>query len=51
MVEGGKIDWACHSNDAATAFNEVVDLDDAIKVAYELRTTSRRDTDSGDSRS
>ena len=35
MVEGGKIDWACHSNDAATAFNEVVDLDDAIKVAYE----------------
>ena len=36
MVEGGKIDWACHSNDAATAFNEVVDLDDAIKVAYEF---------------
>jgi len=23
MVEGGKIDWACHSNDAATAFHEV----------------------------
>ena len=36
MVEGGKIDWACHSNDAATVFNEVVDLDDAIKVAYEF---------------
>jgi alkaline phosphatase len=34
MVEGGKIDWACHSNDAATAFNEVVDMDNAIKVAY-----------------
>ncbi len=23
MVEGGKIDWACHANDAATVFNEV----------------------------
>lgn len=36
MVEGGKIDWACHSNDAATAFHEVMDLDNAIKVAYEF---------------
>lgn len=36
MVEGGKIDWACHSNDAATAFHEVVDMDDAVKVAYEF---------------
>lgn len=36
MVEGGKIDWACHSNDAATAFHEVVDLDEAVKVAYEF---------------
>lgn len=36
MVEGGKIDWACHSNDAATAFHEVMDLDNAVKVAYEF---------------
>ena len=36
MVEGGKIDWAGHSNDAATNFREVMDLDDAIKVAYEF---------------
>lgn len=36
MVEGGKIDWACHSNDAATAFAEVQDFDNAIKVAYEF---------------
>lgn len=36
MVEGGKIDWACHSNDAATAFHEVIDFDNAIKVAYEF---------------
>ncbi len=36
MVEGGKIDWACHSNDAATAFKEVMDMDDAVRVAYEF---------------
>ena len=34
MIEGGKIDWACHSNDAATAFREVQDFDNAIKIAY-----------------
>ena len=36
MVEGGKIDWARHSNDAATVFHEVVDMDEAVKVAYEF---------------
>ncbi len=36
MIEGGEIDWACHSNDAATAFHEVMDLDNAIAVAYEF---------------
>ena len=36
MVEGGKIDWACHSNDAATVFHEVMDFDNAIRVAYEF---------------
>ena len=36
MVEGGKIDWACHSNDAATVFHEVIDMDQAIRVAYEF---------------
>ncbi len=36
MVEGGKIDWACHSNDAATVFHEIMDFDNAIKVAYEF---------------
>lgn len=36
MVEGGKIDWACHSNDAATVFHEVTDMDEAVKVAYEF---------------
>ena len=36
MVEGGKIDWACHSNDAATVIHEVIDMDEAVKVAYEF---------------
>lgn len=35
MVEG-KIDWACHSNDAATTFHEIIDFDNAIKIAYEF---------------
>lgn len=36
MVEGGKVDYACHSNDVAPAFKEVVDLDEAVRVAYEF---------------
>ncbi len=36
MVEGGKIDWACHSNDGATVLREVQDFDDAIKVAFDF---------------
>ena len=35
MVEGGKIDWACHANDLAF-IPEVIDMDDAVRVAYEF---------------
>ena len=34
MVEGGMIDYACHGDDAATAFGEVWDMDEAMHVAY-----------------
>lgn len=34
MVEGGKIDWACHGNDVGTAFRELADMDEAVRVAY-----------------
>lgn len=44
MVEGGKIDWACHSNDAATAFHEVADMDEAVKVAYEFYSQHPNET-------
>lgn len=33
MVEGGKIDWACHANDAATTAREVEDFDEALGAA------------------
>ena len=36
MVEGGKIDYACHANDAATVLVEIEDFDNAIRVAYEF---------------
>ncbi|KAA6343322.1 Alkaline phosphatase [termite gut metagenome] len=44
MVEGGKIDWACHGNDGATVFNEVIDMDNAIKVAYEFYNKHPKET-------
>ena len=34
MVEGGMIDYACHGDDAATAFGETWDMDEAMRVAY-----------------
>jgi alkaline phosphatase len=36
MVEGGKIDWAAHSNDLAGTIFEMLDFDQAIAVAYEF---------------
>ena len=44
MVEGGKIDYACHANDAAAALNEVVDFDKAIRVAYEFYKQHPKET-------
>lgn len=44
MVEGGKIDWACHSNDGATALNEVIDMNEAVKVAYEFYKKHPKET-------
>ena len=36
MVEGGKIDWACHANDARTAIEEVLAFDAAVQTAVEF---------------
>lgn len=36
MVEGGKIDWACHANDAGSTIQDTVALSDAVEVAIEF---------------
>lgn len=36
MVEGGKIDWACHANDAAATITDTVALDEAVGKAVEF---------------
>ncbi|MBN1830236.1 MAG: alkaline phosphatase [Deltaproteobacteria bacterium] len=36
MVEGGKIDWACHANDAVAAIYDTLAFDNAIAVAFEF---------------
>ena len=33
MVEGGAIDWNCHENDAASAIQETIDMDLAVREA------------------
>ncbi len=44
MVEGGHIDHWLHGNDAAATFREVIDLDNAIKVAYEFYLQHKDET-------
>lgn len=44
MLEGGKIDWACHNNDPATVVKEVIDMDNAIRVAYEFYKKHPKET-------
>ncbi len=36
MVEGGKIDWAAHDNDAATVIHDVIAFSRAVDVAVEF---------------
>lgn len=36
MCEGGKIDWACHANDAASTIQDTVALADAVQVAIDF---------------
>jgi len=33
MVEGGKIDWACHANDAMATIGDMIDFDNAVGMA------------------
>ena len=36
MCEGGKIDWACHANDAASSINDTLALADTVQVAIDF---------------
>ncbi len=36
MVEGGKIDWACHANDAASAIRDTLAFDAAVAEAVKF---------------
>ena len=36
MLEGGRIDWSAHGNDAMTTIREIIDMDEAIRVAFEF---------------
>lgn len=36
MIEGGKIDWACHANDAGSTIADTMALDEAVKEAVEF---------------
>ena len=36
MVESGKIDWACHANDATASLLDLIAFDDAVKIALDF---------------
>ena len=44
MVEGGKIDYASHSDDAATVFYEVFDFSSAIEAAIDFYNQHKDET-------
>jgi alkaline phosphatase len=44
MVEGGKIDWACHANDAATSIMDTLAFDQSIRVALDFAAAHPAET-------
>lgn len=36
MVEGGKIDWACHANDATTSVTNTIAFDNSVKIGLDF---------------
>ena len=44
MIEGGTIDWAAHSNDAATMIQETIGFNESIKVAYDFYLKHPKET-------
>lgn len=44
MVEGGKIDWACHANDAASSIHDTLAFDEAVQEAVKFLIKHPRET-------
>ena len=44
MVEGGKVDWACHANDPVGTIGDMLDFDDAVGVAIDFYKQHPNDT-------
>ena len=44
MCEGGKIDWACHANDAASSIHDTKALADAVQVAIDFAAEHPEET-------
>jgi len=44
MIEGGKIDWAAHVNDAGSVFGDVIAFDDAIAEALKFYQKHQEET-------
>ena len=44
MCEGGKIDWACHANDAASTIHDTLAFADAVQVAIDFAAEHPEET-------
>lgn len=44
MVEGGKIDWACHANDATASITNNIAFDQAVQAAFDFYQAHKEDT-------
>lgn len=44
MVEGGKIDWSCHANDAITTIEDTIAFDEAVQEAIDFYEKYPNDT-------
>lgn len=44
MCEGGKIDWACHANDAGATVTDTLAMADAVKVAVDFAEKHPKET-------
>ena len=44
MTESGKIDWACHANDAAASIHDVLEMSNAVQTAVDFYNAHPNDT-------